>query len=59
MELGESGAEGAAREAMEEAGAAIPWGEIAFPSGHWALEAWRADPEGPLGAPGFEPVAYR
>jgi ADP-ribose pyrophosphatase YjhB (NUDIX family) len=107
MELGESAAEGAAREAMEEAGAAIviegllgvysvprigqvhlmfrarflgeprfeagpeseavalydwaaiPWGEIAFPSGHWALEAWRANPMGPLGAPGFEPVAYR
>ena len=30
---------------------AIPWSEIAFPSVHWALHAWRASGDGPLGAP--------
>jgi ADP-ribose pyrophosphatase YjhB (NUDIX family) len=29
----------------------IPWGELAFPSVRWSLEAWRANPEGMLGAP--------
>ena len=105
MEHGESAAEGAAREALEEAGAsiaidgllgvysiprigqvhlmfrarfagapglaagpeseevglydwdAIPWDAIAFPSVRWALAAWRANPEGPLGAPATEPAA--
>lgn len=103
LEHGESAAEGAAREAMEEAQAAIaiegllafysiprigqvqllfrarfagapefaagpesedvrlfawgdvPWAEIAFPSVHWVLGAWRANPDGPLGAPATEP----
>lgn len=107
LEHGESAAEGAAREAMEEAEAAIviegllgvysiprigqvqlmfrarfqgeprfaagpeseavalyawdaiPWEAIAFPSVRWALEAWRANPDGALGAPAVEPVAYR
>jgi len=99
MELGETTEEGAAREAMEEAGAAIaidgilgvfsvarigqvqvifrarfahpgppvfaagteslevglfawddiPWNEIAFPSVHWALNAWRKAGDGALG----------
>jgi ADP-ribose pyrophosphatase YjhB (NUDIX family) len=30
---------------------AIPWSEIAFPSVRWALEAWHALGDGPLGAP--------
>ena len=29
----------------------IPWDEIAFPSVHWALEAWRAMGQAPLGSP--------
>lgn len=33
----------------------IPWPEIAFPTVRWALEAWRANPEGPLGAPAGNP----
>jgi ADP-ribose pyrophosphatase YjhB (NUDIX family) len=105
MEHGESAAEGAVREAMEEARAAIsidgllgvysiprigqvqlmfrarfagapafgvgpeseevrlydwdciPWEAIAFPSVHWVLAAWRANPEGALGAPATEPGA--
>jgi ADP-ribose pyrophosphatase YjhB (NUDIX family) len=105
MEHGEAAAEGAAREAMEEARAAIsidgllavysiprigqvqlmfrarfagapdfgpgpeseevalfgwaaiPWDAIAFPSVHWALAAWRANPDGALGAPDVEPSA--
>lgn len=104
LELGETPEEGAAREAMEEAEAAIkidgilgifsvarisqvqvifragfrdgrpafrpgpesldvrlfappeiPWGEIAFPSVHWALDAWRAAGTGPLLAPAGNP----
>jgi ADP-ribose pyrophosphatase YjhB (NUDIX family) len=101
MELGETPAEGAAREALEEAQAEIvldgvlgmfsiarigqvqiifrgrfadpanprfeagpesqevalfrwdeiPWDELAFPSVRWALNAWRAVGDGPLGAP--------
>ncbi len=33
----------------------IPWPEIAFPTVRWALEAWRANPAGPLGAPAGNP----
>lgn len=105
MELGETLEEGAAREAMEEAEAAItiegilgvfsiarigqvqvifrarftdpgapvfrpgmesldvrlfgpdeiPWEEIAFPSVHWALNAWRAAGSNPLGKPAGNP----
>lgn len=99
LELGETVAEGAIREAMEEAGAAItldgvlaiytiarigqvqiiyrarfeaapafaagvesldvrlfkwehiPWDELAFPTVHWSLQAWRALDTAPLGAP--------
>ena len=29
----------------------IPWEQIAFPSVHWALNAWRAVGSGPLGQP--------
>jgi ADP-ribose pyrophosphatase YjhB (NUDIX family) len=105
MELGETLEEGAAREALEEALAAIaiegilgvfsiarigqvqiifkarfsdggppmfgpgpesldvrlfgpneiPWDEIAFPSVHWALNAWLAAGPGPLGRPAGNP----
>jgi ADP-ribose pyrophosphatase YjhB (NUDIX family) len=34
----------------------IPWGEIAFPSVEWALEAWRDSRGGPLGAPVGNPA---
>ncbi len=33
----------------------IPWDEIAFPSVHWALHAWRDSGPGPLGAPAANP----
>ena len=33
----------------------IPWSEIAFPSVHWSLQAWRAIGDGPLGAPMTNP----
>ena len=33
----------------------IPWADIAFPSVHWALEAWRAFGDRPLGAPAANP----
>lgn len=33
----------------------IPWGEIAFPSVHWSLHAWRRAGDGPLGAPATNP----
>ena len=106
LELHETTAEGARREAMEEAGADIaldgilaiydvsrigqvqilyraqfakpgiragveslevrmfawediPWGEIAFPTVHWALHAWRDVGEGPLGPPVGNPVSDR
>lgn len=36
---------------------AIPWGEIAFPSVHWSLSAWRRVGDGPLGAPIGNPTA--
>jgi len=105
MELGETLEEGAAREALEEAEAAItiegilgvfsiarigqvqvifrarfsgtgppvfgagpeslevrlfdpdeiPWDEIAFPSVHWALNAWREIGAGPIGKPAGNP----
>lgn len=105
LELGETLEEGAAREALEEADAAIaidgvlgifsiarisqvqvifrarfrdeaaharpgaesldvrlfdpadiPWDEIAFPSVHWALDAWRAAGSGALLAPASNPA---
>ena len=105
MELGETLEEGAAREALEEAEAAItiegilgvfsiarigqvqvifrahftgpgtpafaagpeslevrlfspdeiPWDDIAFPSVHWALQAWRQAGTGPIGKPAGNP----
>jgi ADP-ribose pyrophosphatase YjhB (NUDIX family) len=105
LELGETLEEGAAREAMEEATAAIaidgilgvfsvtrigqvqvifrgrfadpqrphfaagpeslevalfpwhriPWDDIAFPTVHWALNAWRERGSGPLGSPTGNP----
>lgn len=33
----------------------IPWSEIAFPSVHWALRAWRTGAAAPLGAPAMNP----
>jgi ADP-ribose pyrophosphatase YjhB (NUDIX family) len=33
----------------------IPWDQIAFPSVHWALDAWRRLGSGPLGAPAGNP----
>jgi hypothetical protein len=33
----------------------IPWAELAFPSVHWVLKAWREAGEGPLGAPRTNP----
>jgi ADP-ribose pyrophosphatase YjhB (NUDIX family) len=109
MELGETLEEGAAREALEEAAAAItidgilgvfsiarigqvqvifrarfsdpgpptfaagaesldvrlfgpdeiPWNEIAFPSVHWALNAWREAGPGPMGKPAGNPPEDR
>lgn len=34
---------------------AIPWDQIAFPTVRWALEAWHALGDGPLGAPAGNP----
>jgi ADP-ribose pyrophosphatase YjhB (NUDIX family) len=34
----------------------IPWDEIAFPTTTWALKAWLAVGEGPLGAPAGNPA---
>lgn len=34
----------------------IPWNELAFPSVHWSLHAWRLAGAGPLGAPATNPV---
>ena len=106
LELHETAAEGAKREAMEEAGAdialdgilavfdvsrigqvqvifrarfanpgllagpeslevrmfpwdEIPWDDIAFPTVHWALHAWRNAGGGPLGAPATNPDTDR
>ena len=35
----------------------IPWADIAFPSVHWALNAWTGRRDGPLGAPAGNPAA--
>ncbi len=35
----------------------IPWDEVAFPTVRWALDAWRAQGEGTLGAPVGNPAA--
>ena len=35
----------------------IPWNEIAFPSVHWALNAWNERRTGPLGPPAGNPVS--
>lgn len=37
----------------------IPWNELAFPSVHWSLRAWRSAGDGPLGAPAGNPAADR
>ncbi len=37
----------------------IPWEEIAFPSVHWSLQAWRGAGDGPLGAPATNPPSDR
>lgn len=37
----------------------IPWEELAFPSVHWVLRAWRDAPEGPLAAPSLNPPEDR
>ncbi len=37
----------------------IPWAEIAFPSVHWALNAWRASGDGLLGKPAGNPPEDR
>ncbi len=34
---------------------AIPWDELAFPSVHWSLQAWRATGDGPIAAPAGNP----
>ncbi len=36
--------------------AQIPWAEIAFPTVHWALDAWRTVGLAPLGRPAGNPV---
>lgn len=35
----------------------IPWDAIAFPSVHWALDAWHRHGPGPLGLPAGNPAA--
>jgi ADP-ribose pyrophosphatase YjhB (NUDIX family) len=35
----------------------IPWGELAFPTVHWALSAWRDAADRPLGAPSGNPAS--
>jgi len=35
----------------------IPWSDLAFPTVHWALRAWRDTGDGPLGAPATNPPA--
>ena len=37
----------------------IPWPEIAFPSVHWALDAWRQTGTAALAAPAGNPAADR
>ena len=39
--------------------AEVPWQDIAFPSVHWALRAWRETAEGPLAAPALNPPSDR
>ena len=34
----------------------IPWDQLAFPTVRWALEAWRSNPTGVLGAPAGNPA---
>jgi ADP-ribose pyrophosphatase YjhB (NUDIX family) len=34
----------------------IPWDDLAFPSVHWVLNAWREAGSGPLGAPRANPA---
>ena len=34
----------------------IPWDALAFPTVTWALHAWRAAGQGPLGAPVTNPI---
>jgi len=38
---------------------AIPWDELAFPSVHWSLHAWRAAGPGQLGTPAGNPPSDR
>ena len=33
----------------------IPWNDLAFPSVHWVLKAWREAGDGPLGSPRVNP----
>ena len=35
----------------------IPWDQIAFPSVVWALDAWHAAGDGPLGVPATNPIS--
>lgn len=35
----------------------IPWDHLAFPTVRWALDAWRANPTGVLGAPAGNPAS--
>ena len=35
----------------------VPWDELAFPTVHWALHAWRAVGDGMLGAPAVNPAS--
>jgi ADP-ribose pyrophosphatase YjhB (NUDIX family) len=37
----------------------IPWQDLAFPSVHWVLDAWRSAGSGPLGAPVGNPPEDR
>jgi ADP-ribose pyrophosphatase YjhB (NUDIX family) len=37
----------------------IPWDEIAFPSVHWALNAWRETASAPMGQPAGNPADDR
>jgi ADP-ribose pyrophosphatase YjhB (NUDIX family) len=37
----------------------IPWDDIAFPSVHWALDAWRKAGVGPIGKPAGNPADDR
>jgi ADP-ribose pyrophosphatase YjhB (NUDIX family) len=39
--------------------AEIPWDDLAFPSVHWVLQAWREAGDGPLGAPRGNPPVDR